>query len=586
MKVVFGLMSGALLIAVIAGAALSWDGSAYLFEMLDKQAPFTPNNRLINVPLQLPVLFVNRFTDNLFLLETIFGLMYVLVPLVALVAAWWITRRQAPSLFVWAVFGIGLGTLPGQFLLVAEANMVLQLYWPIVFAILLGMQTRFIPIVVLFGAIILPSHPYATPLFGIATVLAFSTGLRFREERHKLWLWALVFGIATSGAMLRFWLLRTGYETTQLDPGQFIGVIQLALTPLLITALVLMGGVAALVLVTPLVEKYYNRRSVLVLYAFEFLGIVAVGIVLTIWAAIPRTWSWANKFTVVALFTTMFFVAAAALEHLSYRHDVATSTPHQCKHRLRTMQTIAVVFCCVLLVQSLSWMNMLQQLRSTIDQSPWACISAAPVAWLQKTPLDQWALSYAAILVQGRVPQKVVVDGDLCGTATFTKGIPLDEFGPRPWQGGWFNLLPLSQQIIAERDSMRGCWFMLTTGWHETEANSSDNWWRWSDGRNAQIRVIVDRDMDVLVNGRLQSFEQPNQIAILVNGRKQTTVWVTWEDLQPITPFRLSLKRGENIIQLISDKLPGEFGNRLLALSVGNIDLMSADSLERCAFHP
>ena len=51
----FLLATLGLVLAALCGAALSWDGSIYLFELLDKQRPYVSQGRLITWPLHLPV---------------------------------------------------------------------------------------------------------------------------------------------------------------------------------------------------------------------------------------------------------------------------------------------------------------------------------------------------------------------------------------------------------------------------------------------------------------------------------------------------------------------------------------------------
>src|SRR2546423_15486135 len=129
MRIYFLLVSIALCIAAMCGAALSWDGSYYLYKPLDTQSPFVLHSRPINVALQWPVLVASHITSDIRVLNAVFGLMHASVPLIALAASWWIVRNRAPGLFVWAALGICLGTLPGVFQLTSDAIDVVQLFW-------------------------------------------------------------------------------------------------------------------------------------------------------------------------------------------------------------------------------------------------------------------------------------------------------------------------------------------------------------------------------------------------------------------------------------------------------------------------
>ena len=211
-----GLVALALCFAAVCGAALSWDGSGYLFETLDKQVPFTTHLRLISVPLQLPVLLVSRITDNPTVLQTVFGLPYVAVPLLALAASWWVVGEQARSLFVWPVLGIGVGTLAGQFNFTSEANVALQLFWPVLLALLTGMRKAHVPLVLLLCLAIVFSHPYAIVLFASASLVALALAQRGIAGWRLRW-WAV--GFAAAAALGVVALLTSRYDTQQLSSG-------------------------------------------------------------------------------------------------------------------------------------------------------------------------------------------------------------------------------------------------------------------------------------------------------------------------------------------------------------------------------
>lgn len=137
MRFYFALTAIALIIAGLAGAALSFDGSTYLYGILESQAPHAPNDRYIYIPLHLPVLLADRYTDGLAIVRAVFGLVYAAIPITALLLCWWVVHDQARHLFIWPAISIGLGTLPGQFYLVSEGMYVAQLAWPIVLSLLL-----------------------------------------------------------------------------------------------------------------------------------------------------------------------------------------------------------------------------------------------------------------------------------------------------------------------------------------------------------------------------------------------------------------------------------------------------------------
>ena len=367
MKAYFSLTALGLLIAAFCGAALSWDGAAYLFHVLDEQRPFTPNHRLINIPLQWPVLLSSHFTSDLAVLRTIFGLSYITVPLVALALSWWIVRHQARSLFVWAALGVGFATLPGQFLLVSEANIAIQLFWPILLAILTGMRLVTVPVVLLLTVAVGLSHPDAIALFGFAAVLAFAVGLRRRAARGWLWLWALYFAVVTGIILVRFLRLRTAYEGDQVSLEMLRWTFSVAVAGLPLLAMMGSFLVATAIFAAPWVAKIQNRTLLLAIYASELVAGIGIAVLLLVWASIPRLWMFANKFTFAALFTSLFPMGLAALESLLNPASDPERADSELRwlHRRRTAQVTAGIFALVLCAQSATWLYLTRQLEQT-----------------------------------------------------------------------------------------------------------------------------------------------------------------------------------------------------------------------------
>jgi len=591
MRAYFGLTAVGLIVAALCGAALSWDGSGYLFETLDKQVPFIPNGRLITLPLLLPVLLVSRVTANLGILQVIFGLTYAAVPLGALAASWWVVRDSARPLFVWAVFSIGLGMLPGQFNMTAEANVALQLFWPILLALLVGMRRVHAPLVLAFAVAVLFSHPYAIGLFALAAAVALVVGLRHKSACRRMRWWAVGFGLLALLAL--FASVRSSYNIQQVSSGGLGWSLDVSTAGLPLAALACALLAATAVFAAPHVARRRKPWLTRSLRAIEAGSIISVAVVLTMWARDPHLWRWANRYTYPALFASLCFMTLAVLEGLAHLRvkvrdanaDSDNGAAFDWPHRLRTIQAIALVFALILCVQGVSWFNLTNRLRETIDQNSWGCVSMAPLGWLQQTPLNQFATPDESILLQGRAPQKVVLSGNGCGDTTFSGGVRLNQYYLRGWRTGWFNLRPLEQRLLAERNVPEGCSFMLSTGWYATETDGP-YWWRWSDGRDARIRVLLDRTATVVVNGQVESARNPNTVDVLIAGKKRATFDIPKRGRQPLQPLSLGLKRGENTIQFVSRNSAMVVGGRALAIEIANLTAVSTDNAAGCDLHP
>jgi hypothetical protein len=125
----------------------------------------------------------------------------------------------------------------------------------------------------------------------------------------------------------------------------------------------------------------------------------------------------------------------------------------------------------------------------------------------------------------------------------------------------------------------------LTTGWYRTETNDPF-WWRWSDGRDAQIRVITAEAGLLTLDGQIETAQTPNQVRVLVNGQPQETLDVTWTGLRPFGPLALPLQAGVNTVQLVSQNQPVEIERRALGIGVANVTATFGEGATTCALHP
>ena len=209
----------------------------------------------------------------------------------------------------------------------------------------------------------------------------------------------------------------------------------------------------------------------------------------------------------------------------------------------------------------------------------------SPIAWIQGTPLDQFDTPAQSLLLQGRVPSAVLLSGNGCSDTTLSAGLPLTQFAVRSWRGGWFDLRPLRQQLLVEQQATGACSFTLTSGWYTTETDGP-HWWRWSDGRDARIRILAGEAGPLVLSGQIQSSSPPDTVDVLLNGRLRTTIAITWDGLRPIAPLTLPLDRGENVIQLRGRNPARAVVDRRLAIGVANLAAVAGRTPQACDLHP
>lgn len=442
MRLYFGLTASALLFGVACRAPLAWDGSWYLFNILNAQTPYVPFGRFITIPLHYPVVLASTVTSDLRILGTVFGLVYIAIPMTALIASWWIVRPYAPSLFLWAALGLGVGTLPGQLLFASEGIQAVQLFWPILLSVLTGIHARQVPVLLLFLLLVFCAHPVAGPLLALAAGFAFLVGLRQRTQRQWLWTWS---GGLIAMAALRFatsLMFASPYEAAEMSLEMQGRHFRAAVAGLPLLAIVLAWLAGFSVLLSSVVARSKLQR-IFIHQAAGLLCLVAAGALLILWARDPIRWHAALDFRSWTLFSSLPFMVLAGLESLGPRRMGLEHSQEKWDHRLRFVQIIGVIFALVFCVQSTAWYSLTNRLRETIDQNPRGCVSTTSLPWLYPTALNHWSTPAYVILLQGRKPRMLISDSERCAEAGSSESVRITPWHYRAKIGGWFDLSAL-----------------------------------------------------------------------------------------------------------------------------------------------
>jgi len=102
------------------------------------------------------------------------------------------------------------------------------------------------------------------------------------------------------------------------------------------------------------------------------------------------------------------------------------------------------------------------------------------------------------------------------------------------------------------------------------------NWLRWSAGRG-KVKVSLVKESTATMTGAIISIHAADQVDILVNGEKVRTwnlIRDKWE-FKSFEPLQLALKKGENIVEFVSQKGPvtNPTDPRQLAIAIKNLRL-------------
>lgn len=447
MAIHFLLISLALIVLTATGAAMSWDGSFQFFMTVNSQTPYITQSRLVVLPAQGAVLLASRFTENLVLLQAIYGLVYALILGGMLGLSWWIVRDRAPRLYLWAVLGICIGILPGLFPIYSEATLAVIMFWPLALAVLLGVQEQHVGLVTVLSAAIFFTHPTSVLLFILAAGLAFLVGHRHRQDRYRMWIWTLVFVVLAALAAYRFSQSLTIYESEQLSFRVVRETFVLAVAGFPLAALICAWIAAAMAYVTPLIRGPDKQQLVLTLHSAEVIAVTASGALLVVWASDPVNWRYALGFRTWILFCSLPFLGLATLQGIRSNEVSPDSNDGETRYRMRMIQLVSGLFLLILFVQSITWLSVTNRLRQAISQSPSGCIEEASLEWVVGTPLSHPSITTYSLLLQDRQPDKIVLTNKACVDADLKAGFPVGNWDMIDWQGGWFEFDELADSV-------------------------------------------------------------------------------------------------------------------------------------------
>jgi hypothetical protein len=463
-RLYFILVAGALIVAAICGDALAWDGSYYLFETLDNQTPYAPHGRLHDLLLNLPALEASHLIQDFTIIRLVFNLSYIILPLATLAASWLIVRKRAPALFVWPALAIGLGTLPGQISLTSEGIQAAQLGWPILLATLLRLEWRWFPVALAFAAVVFVAHPTGSAVFGLSALVAAVIGFRHREDRWKMWGWAC--GLAVLAVACFLLVYTDAYETGQMSMSLQEAHFRSSVAGMPLYAL-LLTWIAALVLfllprIGPVGKRTFARthnvhraadnldlsapnyrttRMSEFLYFYGYIGVVAAGVILLVWASNPANWGGELDFKGWAFACSLPFMLLAAVEGI-FGHPGAPGPTGLglSGYRMGVILLSGGVYLGVLGTQSLVFAHLTSELQQDIRTNTSGCIPIYGVPALNDTLFTHWSISSLAIDLQTRKPRTVVLDTFTCAGAWHAGQVQLISWDPYSYITKWFNL--------------------------------------------------------------------------------------------------------------------------------------------------
>ena len=173
--------------ACMCRASLIWDGAYQFCMTLAMQHPYVYKARFHTFFLWWPTVWASYFTSNPKILQAVYGLPFLMAPVAGLLLSWWIVRNHAPNLIIWVIFGVAIGTLPGQIFVINDSIFQQHLFWPV----FLGL---FVPLTwpkrIVLGvlAVFQFVHPLGAMLFLGAAIAAGLVAIADRPRRRSLFI--------------------------------------------------------------------------------------------------------------------------------------------------------------------------------------------------------------------------------------------------------------------------------------------------------------------------------------------------------------------------------------------------------------
>jgi hypothetical protein len=410
--------------ASATGIALIWDGAYQLVYSLVDGSAFYHHTRYHSWLVWQPTLWLSSHTTSFNVLLWTYGAPYLLAPAIGLALSWWVVRNTAPQLFVWAVFGITGSTLPGQIFIINDSIFQQHLFWPVFLGLLVPL-TWPKRIVLALLAIFQLSHPIGAVLIGGASVAAALVGFENPGQRQQYFTRAAIAALFAIVCLVKIFAWPDGYARQELEWQTVLA--RLAALRFWHLCYGLVGLYAAAVFLW----SNHTRPAIAALLLTTACWIF--------WATDVPAWnvSAMNYRRWVVPFAAPFFALA-----VWSRLRPGTGTMRQYPAAI-----LPLLFVVVLAIQCTQWQRLTTQLTRAMAGAPGTVIAAESLPFIKDTPLEHWSVVTLSLALQGRTPQKIVLDAEALPLQH--EGVPLSFFAVKPVENpGWFDwsALQLPQQ--------------------------------------------------------------------------------------------------------------------------------------------
>jgi hypothetical protein len=425
-----------------------WDGAYQFCFTLIADRPYAYLTRFHSFILWIPVWLLSHVTGNLTVLKMAYGLPFTLAPAASVLMSWWIVRRRAPHLVLWAIFGAAAGPLPGQIFIINDSIFQQHLFWPVFLGLLVPLtfpQMAALAVLVVFQF----SHQIGLVLLlGGAGAAGLMAHFDRRHRTESLIKSATCVALAAV-ALWKIFAFPDSYAQREFTwaSAKMAWLYGVAGWPL--RGLICMWIAGGCLLLHARLDPVAWVRERAIARAIGLACVPLALVAWTHWAHDSQFWSDALNYRrwVVPL-TVPFYLLAFLDRVLGMTHPPRISS----LSRL-VGYGVAGSFAVVLGIQSILWLRLTNHLIHDVEQYPSAVVPWSAIPWAIGTPLEHWGTSSYVFVREGRVPRRLLLDPNPVAARhqldmlhQSPARVPLSPFTPaRRWPGptGWFDFRPL-----------------------------------------------------------------------------------------------------------------------------------------------
>lgn len=453
------LLAATGLLACFATLPLIWDGAYQFVNTLQHGTPHVYRGawehdyqgRFHTWPLWWPVIWASHFTDHALTLQAIYGMPFLLAPAFSLAACWWIVRRQSPGLFLWALFGIAIGPLPGQCFAINDSILLNHLLWPIFVAMFVRLSWTQVAVLTVLALFQLAQPMGIANCFGAAAAAGLVAWVRPDLRRRQFIRAGLLLAIVALG-VARLIAYPDSQAAGEASPVELFkrwhnGVEWLPLAGMIFFWIAaLLAGLQTwhadrLIPMQPAPQRDPLRSGSLLGWVAVIAAVIGCAIWAG-WAIDEQRWRLAVDYRRFVLPLSFPFFLAATIEGLvtARRDQPVPRTMSPVPERRALPIVLGATFALVLVIQSALWFQLVRRLRWEVNSSPQTIVHKASLPWTRGTALDHWSLPTVYLAIEGKHQKKIVLYDDAWAAPLHESPprVPVVEWEAYPVQGGYY----------------------------------------------------------------------------------------------------------------------------------------------------